>query len=136
MKTLTALKFLNLFAALYIQHTTALTSSSYDLSSISRAAAVSSKMKMAKTEGDDETWIEETKDGGRRDLIINAVGLGLLGASGVASASLFKTNVYTPSGKIQNLYIYPAAAYDLHNDPHLYFRFSTDLPHSIYGRSW
>ena len=56
---------------------------------------------------DDETWIDEENknpsDGGRRDLIINAVGVGLLGASGVASASLFKTNVYTPTG-FQRIY--------------------------------
>lgn len=55
--------------------------------------------KMVEDRSRDETWIEaENKDDiGRRDLIINALGVGLLGASGVASASLFKTNVYTPS---------------------------------------
>jgi hypothetical protein len=45
----------------------------------------------------------EAKDNERRELIINAVAVGLLGASGVASASLFKTNVYTPSG-FQRIY--------------------------------
>eukprot|EP00980_Cylindrotheca_fusiformis_P001825 scaffold408_cov71-Cylindrotheca_fusiformis.AAC.26 len=55
-------------------------------------------------QNEDETWIEgDPKDDIRRDLIINAVGVGLLGASGVASASLFKTNVYTPSG-FQRIY--------------------------------
>jgi hypothetical protein len=33
---------------------------------------------------------------GRRDLIINVVALGLLGASGLASYSLFQTSAYTP----------------------------------------
>jgi hypothetical protein len=35
---------------------------------------------------------------GRRNLVMNAVALGLLGASGLASYSLFQTSVYTPPG--------------------------------------
>ncbi|KAG7347683.1 hypothetical protein IV203_016388 [Nitzschia inconspicua] len=34
----------------------------------------------------------------RRNLIINSIAVGLLGASGVASYSLFQTSVYTPPG--------------------------------------
>jgi hypothetical protein len=49
---------------------------------------------------DDGIWTDESdsKDLQRRDFLINAAALGLLGASGVASASLFQTSVYTPSG--------------------------------------
>jgi hypothetical protein len=50
----------------------------------------------------DDTWIDERdkqqQDSKRRDLIYNTIALGLIGASGVASLSLFNTNVYTPSG--------------------------------------
>lgn len=60
------------------------------------------------TPPEDETWMDEqelkTPEGtSRRNLIINAVGVGLLGASGWASASLYKTNVYTPDG-FQRIY--------------------------------
>jgi len=54
---------------------------------------------------DDETYIEGDQDESaiaRRDFVYNAVGVGLLGASGVASYSLFQSNVYTPKG-IQRL---------------------------------
>jgi len=51
----------------------------------------------------DETWVEESPDSKRRNLILNAVGLGLLGVSGVSSAYLFQSNVYTPSG-FQRIY--------------------------------
>lgn len=61
------------------------------------------QLSQSEKDNDDEMWMEESKDNGRRDLIINAAGVGLLGASGVASASLFKTNVYTPSG-FQRMY--------------------------------
>lgn len=50
---------------------------------------------------DDETYVEGDQDEAsiaRRDFLYNAVGAGLLAASGVASYSLFKTEVYTPSG--------------------------------------
>lgn len=50
---------------------------------------------------DDNTWLStsegENSNNARRNLIINTVALGLLGASGVASYSLFQTNVYTPT---------------------------------------
>jgi len=51
--------------------------------------------------GDDETYAKEDDDQAstaRRDFIIDAVGVGLIGTSGVASYSLFQSNVYTPSG--------------------------------------
>ena len=41
---------------------------------------------------------EGSVDIARRDLIYNSIGVGLIGASGVSAYSLFKTNVYTPSG--------------------------------------
>ena len=50
---------------------------------------------------DDETYIDGDLDEAgvaRRDFLYNAVGAGLLAASGVASYSLFQTSVYTPSG--------------------------------------
>ena len=50
---------------------------------------------------DDETYIDDADDESsvaRRDFLYNAVGAGLLAASGVASYSLFQTSVYTPSG--------------------------------------
>ena len=50
-------------------------------------------------DNDDSTWMEESDNKNkRRDLIYNTIGLGLIGASGWASLSLFNTNVYTPSG--------------------------------------
>jgi hypothetical protein len=54
---------------------------------------------------DDEIYIEGDQDESsiaRRDFVYNAVGAGLIAASGVASYSLFQTNVKTPSG-IQRL---------------------------------
>ena len=48
----------------------------------------------------DETWVSGSDDSesiGRRNFIINTVAAGLIAASGVASYSLFQTNVYTPS---------------------------------------
>lgn len=53
---------------------------------------------------DDDTWLsvddssESIVDVNRRDLIYNSIGVALLGVSGVASFSLFQTNVYTPPG--------------------------------------
>jgi hypothetical protein len=41
---------------------------------------------------------EASSSASRRNLVINAIALGLLGASGVASYSLFQTSVYTPPG--------------------------------------
>lgn len=49
----------------------------------------------------DETYVEgdmDEKSIARRDFLYNAVGAGLIAASGVASYSLFQSNVYTPSG--------------------------------------
>lgn len=54
---------------------------------------------------DDGTWIDEDdgqllsspEERKRRDFLYNVIGVGLLGASGVAGWSLFNTNVYTPS---------------------------------------
>ena len=46
-------------------------------------------------------WIDpgdENVDTNRRDLIYNTIAVSLIGASGVASYSLFNTNVYTPQG--------------------------------------
>jgi hypothetical protein len=50
----------------------------------------------------DGTWISSSSEDnnsqqGRRNFIINTVAAGLLAASGVASYSLFRTNVYTPT---------------------------------------
>ena len=53
-----------------------------------------------KNENDDEMWVSDSDDSesiGRRNLLINTVAAGLIAASGVASYSLFQTNVYTPS---------------------------------------
>ena len=59
-------------------------------------------MRRYATNDDDETWMDEQNpnnvDSGRRDVLYNTIALGLIGASGVASLSLFNTNVYTPSG--------------------------------------
>lgn len=41
---------------------------------------------------------DESDDIARRDFIYNSIGVGLIGASAVASYSLFKTSLYTPSG--------------------------------------
>jgi len=52
-------------------------------------------------DNDDETWTEDgltPADKARRDLIIDAVGLGLIGVSAYSSYTLFNTNVYTPDG--------------------------------------
>lgn len=56
-------------------------------------------------DGDDETWLQVDSseedslvDRKRRDLIYNTIAVGLIGASGVASLSLFQTSVYTPKG--------------------------------------
>ena len=54
----------------------------------------------------DETWVSDDSNGDiknadtvkRRELIYNTIALGLIGVSGVASLSLFQTNVYTPDG--------------------------------------
>jgi hypothetical protein len=66
-------------------------------------------IKMAAKEEDEEDEIiipalrerlveEDAESSDRRDMIYNALTLGLLGVSGVASWSLFHTSVYTPSG--------------------------------------
>lgn len=41
---------------------------------------------------------EETEAGRRRNVIINAIAFGLLGASGIASTQLYMTMAYTPDG--------------------------------------
>jgi hypothetical protein len=48
----------------------------------------------------DEEWmdVEQVENLERRNLILNSIAVGLIGASGVASYSLFNTNVYTPGG--------------------------------------
>ncbi len=58
------------------------------------------QFRLSSREQDDDTWFDasEPVDVTRRDLIYNTIGVGLLGASGVASFSLFQTNVYTPPG--------------------------------------
>jgi len=50
--------------------------------------------------GDDQYSKEDVDEASiaRRDFIIDAVGVGLIGTSGVASYSLFQSNIYTPSG--------------------------------------
>lgn len=56
----------------------------------------------AAKKNDDETYVDgddlDESSVARRDFLYNAVGAGLLAASGVASYSLFQTSVYTPSG--------------------------------------
>ncbi|EEC47790.1 predicted protein [Phaeodactylum tricornutum CCAP 1055/1] len=47
---------------------------------------------------DDGLRVEKVEDPERRNLIINAVGAGLLLSSGVASAQLYVSQVYTPGG--------------------------------------
>lgn len=47
---------------------------------------------------DDEMIVEEVENPERRNLIINAVGTGLLLSSGVASAQLYMSTAYTPDG--------------------------------------
>ena len=42
--------------------------------------------------------VEQVENLERRNLILNSIAVGLIGASGVASYSLFNTNVYTPGG--------------------------------------
>jgi hypothetical protein len=61
--------------------------------------------KSDKNDEPDETWLMDDDDDElskvetkRRGLLYDAIALGLIGASGVASLSLFQTNVYTPDG--------------------------------------
>lgn len=51
---------------------------------------------------DGDMWIDEEADNqDRRNLIINIVAAGLLGASGVASWQFYKTVAYTPTGFVR-----------------------------------
>mmetsp|Transcript_22708 Transcript_22708/g.49396 ORF Transcript_22708/g.49396 Transcript_22708/m.49396 type:complete len:284 (-) Transcript_22708:1945-2796(-) len=68
---------------------------------IGNTVAVKKPLFNSAGDGDDETYVEGDQDAdsiARRDLIYNVIGAGLIGASGVASYSLFQSNVYTPSG--------------------------------------
>jgi len=47
---------------------------------------------------ENEEWVEEVDNPSRRNFLINAAGVGVIGASAVASYSLFSTNIYTPEG--------------------------------------
>ncbi len=52
----------------------------------------------AKDGQDDETYIEQVENPGRRNLILNVATAGALGASGASLWYLFNQNVYTPEG--------------------------------------
>ena len=47
-----------------------------------------------------EEWMDanEVENPERRNFMLNSIAIGLIGASGLASYSLFQTNVYTPGG--------------------------------------
>jgi hypothetical protein len=53
-------------------------------------------------DGDDPLYVGDesssTTDIDRREFLYNSIAVGLIGASGIASFSLFQTNVYTPLG--------------------------------------
>jgi hypothetical protein len=75
-----------------------------DRSSNDNLPSLSAAKKDAFYDDDDEnkdvmlTMTKEDRDTvRRRDFVYNALAIGLLGASGVASYSLFQSNVYTPS---------------------------------------
>jgi len=59
---------------------------------------MASNEEQGKSEMDGGLIVEDTGDATRRDLAINIVAAGLLAATAVASAQLFLTSAYTPSG--------------------------------------
>ena len=91
--------FANSFVHQNVRSSPSPTFSSGVVFSSGRSSGISSLFNSAGD--DDETYVEGDQDDdsiARRDFIYNAIGAGLIGASGVASYSLFQTNVYTPSG--------------------------------------
>jgi hypothetical protein len=63
---------------------------------IQHPPSTSKHVVMQSSSNDDDDSSSSSSSIGRRDFIYNSIAVGLIGASGIASYSLFQTSVYTP----------------------------------------